>query len=496
MNSNSSPLPEAIWLGIDLGTQSVRVMAVDDGGKIVGMGSHKLTSRREGPRHEQEPEDWWNALVIAAKTALKDLPAEAIRGLAVDGTSGTILLVDETGRAVTPALMYDDGRATEETRRVNEAGASLWSALGYNRMQAAWGLPKLLWLLREKGSPAAGHQLAHQNEFINRRLVGRATATDTSNALKTGVDLIKQEWPRAIFEQLGVPESILPEVVRPGAQLGVVCGRAAQETGIPEGTPVIAGMTDGCAAQIGAGALRPGSWNSVLGTTLVLKGVSKELVRDPLGVVYSHRSPDGNWLPGGASSVGAGILSKHFPDRDLESLNEKAGAHRSDAVVYPLLARGERFPFHAPEAEGFTLGTATDEIDLYAALLQGVGFVERLCFDYLDLLGAPTGGDLLLTGGGAKSRAWCQLRADILGRTVSVPENAESVLGMAILAAAKDRSLVGTAEKMIRVREKIDPRPERGEHLTELYLKLVDELLRRGWIPTGLADRARGRAAT
>jgi sugar (pentulose or hexulose) kinase len=495
MQSHSSPSPEAIWLGIDLGTQSVRVMAIDESGKIVGMGSHKLTSRRDGPRHEQEPEDWWNAVAVAAKTALKDLPREAIRGLAVDGTSGTVLLVDGSGRGVTPALMYDDGRATEETKRVNEVGASLWASLGYNRMQAAWGLPKLLWLLREYGGRSADVHLAHQTDFINRRLVGRAVATDTSNALKTGVDLIRQDWPREIFERLGVSGSILPEVVRPGVSLGIVCAKAAQETGIPEGTPVIAGMTDGCAAQIGAGALRPGSWNSVLGTTLVLKGVSSELIRDPLGVVYSHRSPDGNWLPGGASSVGAGILGKHFPGRDLESLNEKACDHESPAVVYPLLARGERFPFHAPDAEGFMLGTPTDETGLYVALLQGVGFVERLCFDYLDLLGAPIGGDLLLTGGGAKSRSWCQLRADILGRTVSVPENAESVLGMAILAAAKDRSLSETADRMIRLREKIDPRSERTGRLADSYLKLVDELLRRGWIPTALADHAKKRAA-
>jgi D-ribulokinase len=202
-----------------------------------------------------------------------------------------------------------------------------------------------------------------------------------------------EEWWRAAAAAcrmailaLGVPCELLPAVVRAGTQLGEVCATASVETGIPAGTPVIAGMTDGCAAQMGAGALSVGSWNSVLGTTLVLEGVTPDLIKDPAGVVYSHRSPDGNWLPGGASSVGAGAITKLFPGRDLEALGEGAADREPASIVaYPPHGRGERFPFVFPEAEGFTLGQPVDEIDQYAALLQGVVFVERLCFDYLDI---------------------------------------------------------------------------------------------------------------
>ncbi|MFB9840722.1 carbohydrate kinase, partial [Actinoallomurus acaciae] len=91
------------------------------------------------------------------------------------------------------------------------------------------------------------------------------------------------------------------------------CAAAAEVTGIRAGTPIVAGMTDGCAAQLGAGRLTPGSWNSVLGTTLLLKGVTREPLRDPYGVVYSHRAPDDVWLPGGASSTGAGAISRDVP---------------------------------------------------------------------------------------------------------------------------------------------------------------------------------------
>ena len=488
---------DAAWLGLDLGTQSVRAMLVAGDGAVLGVGSHKLTSHRNGPTHEQSPDEWWQAIAAACRQALDARPAGMpIGGVAVDATSGTVLLVDGEGRALTSGLMYDDTRATVETVRANEAGAAQWAALGYNRMQPSWGLPKLLWLLEHNPSLPVGARLAHQSDFINRRLVGAPVATDTSNALKSGVDLVHERWPQEVFDALGVPAALLPPVVRAGARLGVVGREAAGETGIPAGTPVLAGMTDGCAAQMGAGALGIGSWNVVLGTTLVLKGVTPDLIKDPGGVVYSHRSPDGNWLPGGASSTGAGGVSKFFPNADLDALAlQAAGYEPASIITYPLHARGERFPFIAPEAEGFTLGTPKDEGDRYAALLQGVAFIERLCFDYLDLLGAPVDGPKVLTGGGAKSRYWCQLRADILGSPVTLPENAEAALGMAVLAASAGRPVAEAAGALVRVREVIDPSPGRADLFRAHYLTLVDELTRRGWLPEPVAQHAHRRAA-
>lgn len=490
---------EPLWLGIDLGTQSVRALAVSANGQVLGTGSQKLTSVRDGPRHEQNPSEWWDRTAAACREALQKIASDRVCGVAVDGTSGTLLLVDGDGSPRTAALMYDDARAVDEAGRATEAGAHVWRSLGYNRMQPAWALPKLLWLLRHDPVAAAGGAtLCHQADFINRRLIGRAVPSDSSNALKTGYDLIRERWPADVFERLNVPVSILPPVVRAGSPLGCVSDEASQATGIPAGTPVVAGMTDGCAAQLGAGALAPGSWNSVLGTTLVLKGVTPAPLSDPGGVVYSHRSPDGNWLPGGASSVGAGVLSGTFPGRDLAAL-DRAAAERepASAVTYPLAGRGERFPFTAPDAAGFTLGHPADEIDRYAALLQGIAFVERLCFDYLDFLGADVSGPLSFTGGGATSGYWCQLRAEVLGRAVTLPANAEAAMGMALLAAATttSRPLRDVAAGMIKVRETIDPRDGARQRWQGPYLSLVEALARRGWLPADVAAHASERAS-
>lgn len=485
-----------VWVGIDLGTQSVRALAVDRRGQILGSGTEGLDSRREGVRHEQDPEQWWRSTAAACRQALTTVQGGQVRAVAVDATSGTISLTDSDGNALTPAVMYDDTRATDEVARVNEVGDALWTSLGYRRMQPTWALPKLMWLLRHNPDLAATARLTHQSDFVNHRLVGRNVPTDLSNALKSGVDLVRETWPMDVLDALHVPAGMLPDLVRPGMTIGTVCPAAAETTGLPVHTPVVSGTTDGCAAQLGSGALRVGSWNCVLGTTLVLKGVTHELIHDPLGVVYSHKASNGDWLPGGASGTGAGAISQAFAGRDLDALDRQADARwPTQLLTYPLVSSGERFPFVAPQAQGFTLGSAADEVERYAAILQGVALVERLCFDYLDLLGAPMDGMLSFTGGAARSSVWCQLRADVLGREVIIPDNAEPALGMAVLAASPGRHVADVAAEMVRVSATVEPANGKRECYDASYLRLVEELEQRGWLQPTAAEHARTRTS-
>ncbi|MEO3762041.1 FGGY family carbohydrate kinase [Streptomyces sp. B5E4] len=512
------PAPDA-WLGIDLGTQGVRAVAADSAGHLLGAGTAPLTSDRRDGRHEQDPDEWWRAVCAAvgqARAAGAD--PRRIRAVAVDATSGTVTLTDRGGHAVTPALMYDDGRAAAEAEKVNEAGEAQWTRAGYRRMQRSWGLPKLRWLLdRHPRAAADGWRLAHQNDVVNRRLVGHDVPADTSNALKTGADAATVSWPEQVFADLGIPAEVLPGLVPPGTVLGEVSAAAAEETGLLAGTPVVAGMTDGCAAQLGSGATAVGSWNSVMGTTLVLKGVTAELVHDPAGVMYSHRSPAGTWLPGGASSVGAGLVAREFGNADLDRLTAEAAELLPTGLLrYPLVSPGERFPFVAPDATAFRSREAAGRAEDFAALLQGAAYVERLCFDYADLLGAPVTGAVVLTGGATRNPVWNQLRADVLRRPVTLPRNAQPALGMAVLAAAAldgdGSSGTGTGDEagspaaggaldraaaaMVRADRTVEPRdPYRSAH-DEGYVRLVDLLARRGWLPEVVAAHARERTAS
>jgi len=477
-----------VFLGVDLGTQSVRVMAVTEDGHVAASASTPLTSHREGVRHEQQPEEWWTATARSCRSVVSQLEGAKVLGLAVDATSGTILVVDSNLRTLEPALMYDDGRAREEAAEVDQVGSSRWREMSY-RVQPSWALPKAVWLDRN-GTIPNGSRVIHQNDFINGRLAGEILPTDSSHALKTGYDLIRNEWPTEVLDALKFDSSLLPNVVSPGVLIGETGHQAQLETGIPSGVPIYAGMTDGCAAQVASGTIRAGSWNSVIGTTLVIKGVTPRLMHDPLGVIYSHRSPDGMWLPGGASSTGAGIIAKEFDHGELAQLNQAALLSEPTGLsVYPLFGKGERFPFSTPDAEGFTIGHANSQQMRYRSVLEGIACIERLSFDVVRSLGAPVDGGLTISGGATKSEAFNQIRADILQRPLTIPSVPESAFGMAILVASSTSSLQTAAQRMVRVSRVIEPSRTFSAYAKQ-YSTLIAELDRRGWLSQTLTAAA------
>jgi sugar (pentulose or hexulose) kinase len=496
-----------LWLGVDLGTQSVKVSIVDRRGRVAGAASAPLTSAREarvdGTRHEQKPAQWISGARDAMAAAIAGLTGGdrmRVAGVAICATSGTITTVDAAGRALSAGIMYDDARAGELSDEVAAADPQLWSRLGY-RIQPTWALPKILWLSRS-ALIAPGARIAHQADVVGAAITGGPVPSDWSHALKSGYDLLGLEWPANALSALGLDPRILPEVVAPGSLLGVSSEAWAETTGLPAGTPLYAGMTDGCAAQLGAATLGLGDWHSVIGTTLVVKSVSDRIVRDDAGAVYSHRAPhDGLWFPGGASSVGAGALGVVLPDADIAELTRRV-ADRYDGrlgdipLAYPLTGRGERFPVVRPDASGLVVvdglelpfAEASGVLDaegLLASIFLGVAFVERLCVDTMRASGAPVTGTVSSSGGGSRNPWWLQLRADVLGRPISVPVSAEGSVGMAILAAwASDQrqSLPGTATAMSPVGAVVEPVAMRQAELEERYGMFRSLLHDRGWI--------------
>ena len=476
----------AAYCGIDVGTQGVRCAVVDEGGEVLATGSAPLRSDRPGDgRHEQDPASWWDALVKATRSATdaarEAAPDAEVRAAALDGTSGTVLVEDGRGESRGPALMYDDARAADLAEEVQRAGQHLWSELGY-RIQPTWALPRALWLAR-RGDLAPGSRIVHQTDHLVGRLLGAPAPTDTSTALKTGVDLLSAGWPTEVHHALGLDTGLLPEVVLPGTEVGTVSPEAARSTGLPVGAVVRAGLSDGCASQVASGALAPGSWSSTLGTTLVVKGSVAELVRDPTGAVYCHRHPDGGWLPGGASSSGTAVLAAVLPGADLDDLTRRLqGRPDPERAAYPLAGTGERFPFVSAEAHRVGLPVDADDLDAFAALCLGIAFVERLAYDALGGLGADVSGPVALTGGGTRNPWLNQLRTDVLGRPTRLPAAAEASVGMAVVAAAPPGALSATAERMVTVRERLEPDPERGRSLAPAYHAFVTDLVERGWL--------------
>jgi D-ribulokinase len=483
---------ETLIIGVDLGTSGVRALAAGATGHVLARAAMALPASaivRDANRHEQSPRDWRQAVCQATHALMDQLAAAGasesrLAGLAVDGTSGTVVAVDSTGAALRPALMYNDPRAGAESRQLGELAADAGDRLPAG-LDASFALPKIEWLRRhEPKTFGKTARFLHQADYITGLLTGDFGVTDYSNALKTGYDVFEQRWPLWLAQLPGLLER-LPRVVPPATRVGCVCRDAAAQTGLPEGLPVLAGATDGTAACLASGLRRAGDYNTTLGTTLVFKGLSRRPVRDAAVGVYSHKLPGGWWLPGAASNTGGEWIGAWFADADPAQLDEAAGPLLPGGLVcYPLVRRGERFPFVRPQAEGFCLPEPADMHQRYAAGLVGTALVERLAYQVLDGSLGVAHGEIYSTGGGSGSDIWMQCRADATGRTLHRPSAPESAFGSAILAAAGTvhGDLDAAIASMVRVERSFSPNREIAQQYTELFQRFCDELRRRGYL--------------
>ena len=454
----AAPSPASpLVAGVDMATADVRVSVADRSGVIVARGSAPLAEphRPESGASEQDAGSWWPAVARALQDALSGTGGRVV-AVAVSATSGTVVLADAQGRPIGPALLYDDRRVPAPQR---------WD-----------------WLLDRPGARRAAAHAWHASDLVVRRLTGTAPPTDWSHALKTGYDPGAQRWAPA-----GDASPLRPPVVRPTSPAGTVSAEAAAETGLPAGCSVRLGMTDACAAQVAAGADRPGRFVSVLGTTLVVKGAGEARIDDEASGVYSHRHPDGWWLPGGASNTGGASVASRFPPEDLAELDRQAAARGpATTICYPPPGASERFPFVSGEVEELWAAPPADQVDAYRAMLEGVAFVERLGYERLGQLGAPLHAPLRAAGAGSRSDVWSAVRATVLGVPIVRPASADTAFGACVLAASGTihETLAAATDAMVSSDgAPIEPVAGERDRLEESYARFVDALVERGWVP-------------
>ncbi|OIV36180.1 carbohydrate kinase [Mangrovactinospora gilvigrisea] len=488
--SASPPAPSSgVVVGIDVATANVRVLCVDPAdGRVAATGGAPLPPPERGPggRAEQDARAWWPAVAAALRKATSQLPrgGREVLGLAVSATSGTIVLADGAGEPLGPALMYDDRRAADRNALAQQAAAPRWAELGISvGPTAALGRIAELAAATPSGAPGA-RRLLHTPDLLGLHLTGHPVPVDWSHTLKSGYDPLRGEWAAEALDALGIPAHWLPEVLPPASLAGRVCAGAAAETGLPAGAPVRLGMTDGCCGQLATGAVSPGQFVGILGTTYVLKGVTEQLVKDPSGALYSHRHPDGWWLPGGASNTGGEALAD-TPAEKLAALDE-AAARLGPApfAAYPLRREGERFPFVSGAARGFSLGRGDDEAVRHRAALEGVAFLERLALERVRALGVTVEAPLSTAGGGSRSGLWNRIRATALGIPLRVVDRAETAAGAALLAAVggPHPDLASAAAAMVGPGRLVHPDPAERDALDASYAALTAALRERGWL--------------
>jgi sugar (pentulose or hexulose) kinase len=412
-------------LGIDVGTSGVRVAAIDQAGLVVGSAASAMPAPlRDGFRITQDPAVWGRALDEAMARLAAAVDLARIGALAVDGTSGTLVAIDESGRPVAAGSLYND-RADDATVATVGRVASVRAAVH----GATSPLARAARLQREAGVA----RIIHQADWIAGQFSGRFDISDESNTLKTGYDPIARAWPDWIAAA-GVEPDRLPAVVPAGTAVGEVTAEAVRRFGVPAGAVVVAGATDGCAAFLATGASKPGEAVTSLGSTLVLKLASEQPLFAPEYGLYSHRIGD-MWLAGGASNTGGAVLAQFFTPEAIRDISRRIDPGVATGLdYYPLVAPGERFPINDPALAPRMTPRPADDAVFLQALLEGIANIETLGYRRLAELGGPKLTSVATVGGGAANEAWGRIRATALGVRLRMPESDEAAVGVARLA--------------------------------------------------------------
>ena len=454
-------------VGLDVGTTGVKALALSPEGEVLAVATrgYPLSTPRPG-WSEQDPEDWWRA----AESALADVAAgREVAGIGLSGQMHGLVTLDDSGRVIRPAILWNDQRTADECSEIEErVGFERLVSLTGNRALTGFTAPKLLWLRRHE--PEAYARIARvllPKDYVRLRLTGE-WAIDTSDASGTLLlDVARRDWSSEVMEALELPGAWFPSVLESPEP----AGRVGAGHGPLQGTSVAAGAGDQAAAAVGVGAVRPGVLSVVLGTSGVVLAPLPAYAHDVEARVHAfcHAVP-GTWQAMGVMLSAAGSLQwvrdVAAPGSPFDGLVEEAEAWPAGAeglVFLPYLA-GERTPHADPDARGAFVGLHVrhDRGALVRAVLEGVAFGLRDSFDLLGELGVEATA-ARASGGGARSRLWLRIVASVLGVPLELTESEEgSAFGAALLggvAAGVFADVHDAVERCVRVRDTVEPNP-------------------------------------
>jgi len=411
-----------------VGTSGVRACAINIQGEIMAFAEQSMpTLLNETNRIIQDPNIWWNTTLSVLESLFQDCDSTKVNAISVDGTSGTVLVVDVDGTPLDTAFMYNDSSCIEQAQQIAELAPK---DCAVNNPSSA--LAKLLYLQHKHG-----HEIAFslcQASWISGKLSDTYIYTDQNNALKMGYDVSHQTWPSWIKKLNPSLYQTLPCSVEPGTIIGQLTTGLKNLLRIDSRVNIVAGTTDSIAALIASGATKVGEGVTSLGSTLVLKLVSDKPLFDTDCGIYSHKLGS-NWLVGGASNSGGAVLKHYFSLDEIQQLSKELNPNQAQhRAYYPLISPGERFPVNNPlMSSGIPQYPKKDSVFLQS-LLEGIAHIEKKGYEKLAELGAPYPSVVYSAGGGASNDKWTLIRQNLLGIPVKKASNEEAAYGTAILA--------------------------------------------------------------
>ncbi|MBI3744945.1 MAG: hypothetical protein HY264_00165 [Chloroflexi bacterium] len=488
-----------LLLGLDIGTTSVKAGLYDAAGsRIAGAGREYRLVHPVPDRVEIDPETWWTAALSAVRELLSTAGVEraAIAAIGVSSQGETVAAVDGRGRALAPALVWLDNRAAAEARELAErfGTTDVYDRTGVPDVNPTWTAPKLLWWRRhEPDLFRSAHRFVLAEDFVLRRLTGRFVTDGSIQCTTMLLDIRSGDWWAPMLEAVGVGPERLPELAAPGTIVGTLQADAAEALGLRAGLPVVAGGMDQGAGAVGVGNIAGGMISESTGGALTIQAAVDHHGGDPTRrtPVYVHSAP-GTYLycpvcPTGGMALTwfrdqLGSGESHGPggSGSYEGLTAFAAAVPPGCeglTMLPHLA-GAFSPEYVPAARGvfagFTLAHTRGHFAL--AILEAVAFMLRRNVELLAQAGA-TATEIRSNGGGARSRLWNQVKADVCGLPIVTLEGEDAaVRGDAMLAGVAVgafRDLAEAEAALVSTRDRFEPGPANGPAYDDAYHRYV-----------------------
>ncbi|MBF1259851.1 MAG: xylulokinase [Lachnoanaerobaculum sp.] len=470
------------YIGVDLGTSALKLVMMNSKGELVKSVSkeYPLYFPHSG-WSEQKPKDWF----IAVKEGLKEIAAgldDKIGGISFGGQMHGLVILDKDDNVLRPAILWNDGRSTEETDYLNNViGKEKLSKLTANIAFAGFTAPKILWVKNNEPEIFAKiSKIMLPKDYISYMLSG-SFATDYSDA--SGMlllDVKNKKWSSEMIEICGISENMLPKLFESFEVVGNIKPELAKELGLNEDIKIIAGAGDNAAAAIGTGTVGEGACNISLGTSGTVFISSQNFGVDKYNALHSFAHSDGKYHLMGcmlsAASCNKWWMEDILKTKDFSKEQENIDNLGENKVFFLPYLMGERSPHNDPAARGTFIGMSMDtrREDMTLAILEGVTFGLRDSLEVARSLGIEIK-KTMICGGGAKSALWKKLVANIMNVEVEVPVSEEGPgFGAAILAAVgcnEYESVEAATKSIIKIKERIQPEPELVAKYEKKYQK-------------------------
>lgn len=476
-------------MGIDFGTGGVRVGIFDvEGIPVTFYGVEFETQYPRSGWAEQDPEVWWSSLVEATNRAIQrsGVAPEEIVGISTDATSSTVMVTDENGRHLRPAIMWMDVRASRQARALADTHDRALKYSGYGDVSAEWGLPKALWI--KENEPEVyreARRICDCNDWLIYCLTGEWAASINIASSKFFYDRDSGGWPQSLLRSVGFEDFLekFPErVLDLGTVVGGLKSDVARTLGLRPDTPVAQGAVDAYAGALGLGVVEPGRLALITGSSHVMIGQSSEPIHGQgfWGAYTDAMIPGQYTVEAGQASTGsvvawfknqfATVARKEAASRGIdpyEVLNEmgKQVPVGSDGLIVLDYFQGNRSPHTDPLVRGMIWGLSLSHTEghVFRAIIEGI------CFGTESIFRAMRGHDFeprinVVSGGPAKSDLWMQMHADVSNVPIAFTRVSEGpVLGAAMLAAVGAGiypDVPSASSNMVHIERSIEPNPE------------------------------------